>query len=81
MSAIYFWKDGEVIMFSSRILTPMQADEVGVLDLPCVDTSYLDSKDEFTARYGKFVKNEWQGCRPEQLPAEFRAALLLLGVT
>jgi len=79
MSATYFWskKRRKLVVIESR-LTTTDAKELGVLQLPCVDTNH-DTPD---MRYGKFNGcNGWDSMPVEHLPPEFRATLLLLGVS
>ena len=83
--AAYIWKDGEMIVHTDR-LSIREADTLGFLHIPIVNTRY--EKDR--GRTGMFVKNtgtpihgppiRWLDQQYEELPAEFRMHLLLLGV-
>lgn len=81
---MYFWDGKQVIHESREILI---TDCQPYLNMPCCD----DSSDDLTyGRYGVFLDGHsrghswnyyWQGGRIDRLPIEFRANLLLLGVT
>lgn len=67
---LYFWKDGEVVVRS-------WAHGPGLIfNRLCVDTSETVPE----LRYGQF-SNGWKHCKYEELPAEFRVHLLLMGVS
>lgn len=64
----YFWKDGKVIEIS---------DGGTILDVP----SFEPMTDDPLFRYGVYTSPMgWESCTYEELPAEFRAHLLLMGV-
>ena len=87
MSAVYFWRNDQVEVVH-RFLTVYDFEQSSMLKYlycPCVDTHATDSR----GRYGVFVhadagwlaKVRWDCLPMDSFPPEFRAHLLLLGVT
>lgn len=72
-SSIYYWRNNEVVEMDSthRVITD------GLLHLPCADARFEDSLN----RYGEFNATGWVHIPIEKFPPEFRAHLLLLGVS
>ena len=82
MSATYFWDGKQLISVPEQVWLENCKP---YLDMYCVDGYRDDEKGE---RYGMFVSDAHQhrGCywgsrHLDEFPKEFRAALLLLGVT
>ena len=83
----YFWKNGQVELVDRNltILDFEQSSMFKYLYCPCVDTHAWDTDE----RYGMFVnagggwiaKTVWENHPIESFPPEFRASLLLLGVS
>ena len=86
----YFWHpDTQTV--STHVLWEMEEKvpyllEHKLIDLYSVDTTLIPGS---TGRIGRYTVNDnrhakqpvnWKSCRAEDLPAEFRTALLLLGV-
>lgn len=72
---IYFWKDGEVLVFAENEL---HGEDDWFFGVECVDTRFPAGS---RSRYGKFTENGWQSTQVTNLNPEFRAHLLLLGVS
>lgn len=84
MSATYFWYQDKLVILHRQLLTGdfQQSSMLKFLYCPCVDT-FTDTTFE---RYGIFVSTEdfrkmWEHRPLDSFPAEFRAHLLLLGVS
>jgi hypothetical protein len=70
---LYYWHGSGI-----HVLHEDDADARKTLEgCLCVDPRYPDVYN----RYGIFTNNGWTSVKPETLPAEFRAHLLLLGVS
>jgi hypothetical protein len=85
--SVYFWKNDQVVIVH-RFLTVHDFEESFMLKYlycPCVDTHAIDLE----GRYGAFIhagpgwldKILWDYLPMDAFPPEFRAHLLLLGVT
>jgi hypothetical protein len=85
--SVYFWRNDRVETINRR-LTVLNFDQSSMfkyLYCPCVDTYAWD----LSERYGMFVneasgwiaKARWESQSIESFPPEFRAHLLLLGVS
>ncbi len=84
---VYVWKSPDVIVVAppegeSRVYWNNFPEEL--LNLPCVDTAFPDSNR--SARYGEFYyaseeNSGWEPLPFSEFPAEFKAHLLLLGVS
>lgn len=85
MSAVYFWYQDEVVTVR-EYLRCQDLDEVRYLrpyrNRPCVDAFVVNAPE----RYGRFAIHasgvvHWLSEPVETLPPEFRAYLLLMGVS
>lgn len=77
MSATYFWDGKKVRSFGEQFFMAT-AEKHHQLGRFCVDGFRTDPE----MRYGKFGQNtSWEHVPIEQFPKEFRAHLLLLGVS
>jgi len=72
---VYFWKDDAVVELAHR--GSAQTVPFDLWDCLCVDTYHQEAD----MRYGEFGKTGWEFRFLGTFPAEFRAHLLLLGVT
>lgn len=84
MNPVYFWDGSKtVVVLTDDVMTCTDAALGNYLDMPCVDTNWSTNRPQ--ERYGRFTRGEgipaWITCSVEQLPPEFRAHLLLLGVS
>lgn len=82
MSATYFWDGKQLITVPEQVWLENCEPYIGMY---CVDEY---GNDESGGRYGMFCPDPksargcyWGGRRLDEFPKEFRAALLLLGVT
>lgn len=71
----YFWKDGSVVEMEERMNVDTTPE--ALYHCPCVDGCHSEPD----MRYGVFGKGGWDTKPLSRFPAEFRAHLLLLGVT
>jgi len=85
---MYFWRNGAIAPTSIRDFERLF---VTFIDSYCVDTSY----NETYSRYGSYIhledeerdaanyefNDQWEPCDFDNFPAEFKASLLLLGIT
>jgi hypothetical protein len=87
MSRVYFWKNDQVEIVH-RFLTVHDFEHSFMLKYlycPCVDTHAINLED----RYGAFIQESngrlatvrWDYLPMDSFPPEFRAHLLLLGVS
>lgn len=85
--SVYFWRNDQVEVVN-RHLTVLDFDQSSMfkyLYCPCVDTNAWDTNE----RYGAFIHSgggwlalvRWENQPIESFPPEFRAHLLLLGVS
>lgn len=84
MSATYFWYQDKLVILHRQLFAEdfQQSSMLKFLYCPCVDT-FVDPP---TERYGIFASTErfekmWNHRPLDSFPAEFRAHLLLLGVS
>lgn len=83
----YFWRNNQVELIDRNLLTSdfNQSSMFKYLYCYCLDTNALGDED----RYGMFshegggwvARTQWEHRPIESFPPEFRASLLLLGVT
>jgi hypothetical protein len=70
-SDLHFWVDG-------RVIQKAWGDDMGIIrEVPCVDTDEIQED----LRIGVFrTEGGWMPMTREELPPEFRATLLIMGV-
>lgn len=77
MNTAYFWKDGELVEWRGRL--GISSIPLSLRNCWCVDVT---DTEEY-GRYGMYLRDpgQWRHRPLSEFPLEFRAALLLLGVT
>jgi hypothetical protein len=79
MRALYFWKNGEVLIVNDPIGS-LGARRRGLTNLLCVND--FQSIDSPFMRYGLFNDElGWRPIRFANFPSEFKVHLLLLGIS
>ena len=84
---MYFWRNGAIAPTSIRDFERLF---VTFIDSYCLDTTY----EQTYSRYGSYIaidsdrddpayglNDHWEPCEFDEFPAEFKASLLLLGIT
>lgn len=71
---LVYWKDSKVNVIHDKDITKQTWETI--YECYCIDTDYLDNK----SRYGKY-NNGWHHIPFEDFPPEFKATLLIMGIT
>ena len=76
ISIIYFWKNEQLHTYQG------DSDTDSIKDTQFMECYGVDSSNAATSmRYGKYTKNGWKHIPLDEFPKEFRANLLLLGIS